>query len=54
MQYEPLTLFNGQYTYPDWGIALGWLMIFTVVLWVPIWMFYECYRSGGKEVRRTL
>ncbi|KAL5006050.1 hypothetical protein ScPMuIL_017208 [Solemya velum] len=46
MQNKPLSL--GSYHYPEWGYALGWLIVASVVIWIPAWFVcYICARGGG-------
>lgn len=39
--------FNDWYVYLDWAYTLGWIMMFSTVLMVPIWAAGQCV--GQKE-----
>ena len=48
IMYEPLSL-DG-YTYPDWGQAIGWAVVFICVLPIPIVFLIQFCRMGGVKV----
>lgn len=35
------------YLYPDWGVALGWLMTLTVIIGMVVPIFYYCIMTKG-------
>ncbi|RUS84339.1 hypothetical protein EGW08_007871 [Elysia chlorotica] len=39
---------NRVYTYPDWGIALGWSMAAFSVIWIPIIAVYKWAKHGAS------
>jgi len=45
----------GDYVYPPWGEALGFLISLSSVLWVPGYAIYFCLSSSGtwREVLRA-
>ena len=45
-QYTPLTF--GDYNYPDWGIALWWVVCMIPILAIPGWATYRCIAVGVK------
>ncbi|XP_062616275.1 sodium- and chloride-dependent glycine transporter 1-like [Saccostrea cucullata] len=47
IQTKPAT--DGSYVYPDYGQALGWLMVLAPLIWIPVIFFFEAFRNGlGK------
>jgi len=45
VKYTPITM--GDYIYPPWGEALGFLISLSSVLWVPGYAIYFCLSSSG-------
>ena len=43
----------GDYKFPRWADAMGWLMTLCSVIWIPIWAGYLVKRQTGswKQVR---
>ena len=41
----------GNYDYPDWADALGWILGFTPVMCVPGYMIYHLVRTRPRKVR---
>uniref|UniRef100_A0A8C6SPV9 Solute carrier family 6 member 5 n=1 Tax=Neogobius melanostomus TaxID=47308 RepID=A0A8C6SPV9_9GOBI len=41
------------YTYPNWSMVMGWLMVICSVIWIPIMFFIKMYLAPGSflEVR---
>lgn len=50
--YTELT-YNRVYTYPTWGVAIGWSMATVPILMVPLVMIYKLWKTPGTmaEVR---
>ncbi|XP_061184918.1 sodium- and chloride-dependent glycine transporter 1-like [Saccostrea echinata] len=44
VQTKPAT--DGSYVYPDFGQALGWLMVLAPLIWIPVIFFFEAFRNG--------
>lgn len=45
-----------RYTYPDWGLAIGWSMAVFAILWIPLVAFYKIVRficTGGRLTREV-
>lgn len=47
-QYTPLK-FN-DYAYPDWGVALWWIVCLIPILAIPSWVTYRRH-AVGQQVR---
>lgn len=45
-QYTPLK-FN-DYEYPDWGVALWWIVCLIPILAIPAWVTYRRHAVGGQ------
>lgn len=47
---KPIEL--GGYVYPDWALAVGWIISISSLVWIPIYMTYRFIKSKGnlKEV----
>lgn len=52
VEYQPLT-FNRWYVYPAWAYGLGWLMVLSSILLVPLWALSRLWRANGnfRQVR---
>lgn len=48
-QYTPLK-FN-DYEYPDWGVALWWIVCLIPILAIPAWVTYRRHAVGGQGFR---
>ena len=50
--YSDLT-YNRTYYYPDWAIAIGWMMACSSIIMIPIVMVARIIRADGSlpEVR---
>ena len=48
IQYEPVTM--GSYVYPDWGNALGWLMVVFPVIMIPGGFIYHLLFKDNRGV----
>lgn len=35
------------YTYPNWSMVMGWLMVICSVIWIPIMFFIKMYLAPG-------
>ena len=35
----------GNYVYPLWADALGWLMSFSVVIWIPVYAVFAVWKE---------
>lgn len=48
--------FNGRYVYPDWAYALGWTMMLSSVLMIPLWAVGQmcCTKGTFKQVSDSL
>jgi len=53
VKYTPITM--GDYVYPPWGEAFGFMISLSSVLWVPGYAIYFCLSSSGswREVLRA-
>lgn len=52
VQVKPYKL--GDYDYPDFGDAIGWLQVAATTLIIPGWLIgYYCYK-GGASVSRVI
>ncbi|XP_042338460.1 sodium- and chloride-dependent taurine transporter-like [Plectropomus leopardus] len=52
LEYQPLT--SGSYVYPDWAYCLGWAMVFSSVVAVPIWAVSKVCLTEGTLRQRLL
>ena len=52
--YKPLTY--GQYVYPAWGQAIGWLLTASSLTCIPAVMIYKLIKTTGtiREVHDSL
>lgn len=50
IDYEPPTYNNGNYHYPPWAIAIGWLIAALSILCIPIYMIVIFVRSPGNTL----
>ena len=48
--YSPLKF--GNYVYPGWGQAIGWLLTVSSLIFIPAVMIYKLFKTTGtiKEV----
>ncbi|KAK8726673.1 hypothetical protein OTU49_009988 [Cherax quadricarinatus] len=44
--HTPLT-YNKTYVYPVWAQAMGWLLVFGSLLWIPGYMLYKFFQYPG-------
>uniref|UniRef100_A0AAQ6AQB3 Transporter n=1 Tax=Amphiprion ocellaris TaxID=80972 RepID=A0AAQ6AQB3_AMPOC len=42
----------GEVPYPPWGLALGWLMIAFILLWIPAVAVYKLIKAKGNPWKR--
>ncbi|XP_045475441.1 sodium- and chloride-dependent GABA transporter ine isoform X2 [Harmonia axyridis] len=54
LDYAPPTYNNGSYEYPDWAIALGWLIASVSLLCIPIFMVYVFVKTPGEDIMDKL
>uniref|UniRef100_A0A8C6WI92 Solute carrier family 6 member 5 n=1 Tax=Neogobius melanostomus TaxID=47308 RepID=A0A8C6WI92_9GOBI len=40
------------YTYPNWSMVMGWLMVICSVIWIPIMFFIKMYLAPGSFLER--
>ncbi|GFO08625.1 sodium- and chloride-dependent gaba transporter ine-like [Plakobranchus ocellatus] len=52
VQYKPLSIAG--YTYPDWAVALGWIIALVSVACIPIGMFHGVMMSPGTSWGKKL
>lgn len=46
IEYQPSQY--GDYVYPMWADVIGWLMSFSVVVWIPVYAIYRlCKEHDG-------
>ena len=51
MRYQPIK-YGGVYEYPWWGEALGFLISFSSMIWVPAYaIYYLCTTEGTLKER---
>ena len=50
-QYKDLTFKTPtiDYTYPTWGVSVGWMMMLSSIVWIPIVAMYKYWRVAHKE-----
>ena len=50
MSYDKLTYDRKSvsYEFPDWSIAIGWLMAIVSIIWIPIVAVYELWKAEGS------
>ena len=46
IQYSPLT-YEKTYVYPVWADVIGWLMVISAILFVPVLAIGVLYRGKG-------
>ncbi|XP_062917797.1 sodium- and chloride-dependent glycine transporter 2 [Mobula hypostoma] len=49
-QWEPMTYEN--YKYPAWSMVLGWLMLASSVIWIPIMFVIKMHLAPGSFIER--
>ncbi|XP_003729242.1 sodium- and chloride-dependent glycine transporter 1 isoform X1 [Strongylocentrotus purpuratus] len=42
------------YPFPTWAHALGWLLILTVIMWIPLYWIYAFCKAKGDTFRQRL
>lgn len=42
------------YPFPTWAHALGWLLILSVIMWIPLYWIYAFYKAKGDTFRQRL
>lgn len=47
IDYEAPTYNNGEYHYPAWAVALGWVIASLSIICIPIFIVYEFLQSDG-------
>ncbi|XP_039403196.1 sodium- and chloride-dependent betaine transporter-like isoform X4 [Mauremys reevesii] len=47
IKYTPLT-YNNWYVYPPWGYALGWLMAFSSMICIPLYVIFILLKTRGS------
>lgn len=47
IDYSPVQY--GSYSYPEWAEALGWLMSFVSVIFIPIAMLYKINKEDDAK-----
>ncbi|XP_071944236.1 sodium-dependent serotonin transporter-like [Antedon mediterranea] len=52
IEYKPL-VFDG-YVYPTWAIGLGWCMMASSLIWIPLFMVYKILRTDGSTILKRL
>nr|XP_006628644.1 PREDICTED: sodium- and chloride-dependent GABA transporter 2-like isoform X2 [Lepisosteus oculatus] len=51
VKYTPLK-FSSTYVYPDWAYVLGWFLVLSSVIYVPLVMLYKLTRTAGTLTQR--
>ncbi|TNN49146.1 Sodium- and chloride-dependent glycine transporter 2 [Liparis tanakae] len=41
-----------EYTYPNWSMVMGWLLVICSVIWIPIMFFIKMYLAPGTFKER--
>jgi hypothetical protein len=44
--HEPLT--RDSYVFPEWSIAVGWILTTSSLMWIPIYMVYKLIITPGS------
>ena len=53
VQWTPVTLFSDEYIYPDWCMAIGWVILCICLVPMPIYFIFKCIKTGGPKVSFT-